>query len=202
MSQTGTGSGWCCAREPGLWTRESSRTRDRDRSPRPARACRGAVVARFPKRSVKPMTMTNTAMPAGTTAPSRGPLRGTRWRNLQTVFALLALLVLLAPVLYLFTQLWSATGASASTTATERAAVSYARPIDKVLAALVDAEYTAAGGTTVDPDDLRAAIDEVNAVDRRSGDPLQVRQRWTQLVHEIDTAIGQNAGGADALRAY
>jgi hypothetical protein len=134
----------------------------------------------------------------GTPAPSRGP----RWRNLQTVLALLALLVLLAPVLYLFTKLWSATGASVATTTTERAAVSYARPIDKVLAALADAEYTAAGGSTVDPTDLRAAIDEVNVVDRRMGDPLQVRQRWIQVVHEIDGAIGQNANGADALRAY
>lgn len=148
------------------------------------------------------MTMTN---PATTTSPpadpARGPRRGLRWR-LRAVLAVLALTALLAPVLYLFTQLWSTTGRSAATTTAERAAVSYARPVNKLLAALLDAQYSAVSGTTVDSSDIRAAIDEVNTVDRRLADPLQVRQRWTLVVREIDGALGQNVNGADAPRIY
>jgi hypothetical protein len=125
-----------------------------------------------------------------------------RRRNVQAFLAVLVLIVLLAPVVYLFTKLWSTTSGSASTTTTERAAVSYARPVNALLAALVDAQYAAARRTAVDPSAIKAAVEEVNAADRRSSDPLQVRQRWTQLSREIDNALAQNASGPDALRVY
>src|SRR5256885_7976712 len=127
------------------------------------------------------MTMT---MPAA--APPRTPQPRSRRRNLQAFLAVLVLIVLLAPVAYLFTELWSTTSGSAGTTTTERAAVAYARPINTLLAALVDAQYAAVRRTAVDPSGIKAAVDEVNAVDHRSSDALQVRQRWTQLSREID----------------
>jgi thiosulfate/3-mercaptopyruvate sulfurtransferase len=130
------------------------------------------------------------------------PTRGRRRRGRQPFLALLALLVLLAPVASLFTHMWSETRTLSTTTAAERAAVAYGRPVDKLLAALVDAEHAAVGRTAIDPADIRAAIDEVNAVDRQSPDPLQIQPRWAQLVHEIDNALGQNASGPDAVRAY
>lgn len=146
--------------------------------------------------------MTNTAtMTSPPADPARGPLLGLRWRP-RAVLAVLALIALLIPVLYLFTQLWSTTSRSAAMTAAERAAVSYARPVNKLLAALLDAQHLAVSGTTVDSSDIRAAIDEVNTVDRRLADPLQIRQRWTQVVHEIDSALGHNVRDADALRTY
>ena len=82
------------------------------------------------------MTMT---MPAA--APPRTPQPRSRRRNLQAFLAVLVLIVLLAPVAYLFTKLWSTTSGSAGTTTTERAAVAYARPVNTLLAALVDAGY-------------------------------------------------------------
>jgi hypothetical protein len=114
----------------------------------------------------------------------------------------LVLLVLLAPVVYLFARLWSTSGGAAADTAAERTAVAYARPTTKLLAALVDVQYAAARGAATDPAGVRAAIDEINAVDRQSNDSLQVRQRWTELSHETDRALNQNPSGGDALRVY
>jgi hypothetical protein len=114
----------------------------------------------------------------------------------------LVLVLLLAPVVYLFGRLWSSTGDAASTATNERAAIAYARPLDKLHAALVDARYAAVRRTAVDPATVKAAIDEVDGVDRQYADLLQVRQRWIQLTHEIDTTLAQNTSGGDALRAY
>src|SRR5947207_11518550 len=142
-------------------------------------------------------------LPLPAAAPPRTPHHPRpRRRNVQVILAATVLVVLLAPVVYLFTTLWSATDRSATTTTTERAAVAYARPVNTLLAALVDAQYTAARRATVDPSAVKAAVDEVNAVDRRSSDPLQVRQRWTPLSREIDNTLNQNASGPDALRVY
>jgi hypothetical protein len=138
------------------------------------------------------------------TAPvtSRNPQRRSRRRSLQVFVAALLLVLLLVPVVYLFGKLWSSTGDAASTATNERAAIAYARPLDKLHAALVDARYAAVRRTAVDPATVKAAIDEVDGVDRQYADVLQVRQRWIQLTHEIDTTIAQNTGGGDALRAY
>src|SRR5262249_46964014 len=84
---------------------------------------------------------------------------GRRGRGIQRFLALFALAVLLGPVAFLLTHQWSTTRTLSTTTATEQAAVAYDRPIDKLLEALVSAQYAAAGRTTVDPSDVRAAID-------------------------------------------
>jgi hypothetical protein len=127
--------------------------------------------------------------------------RRPRRRIAQIVIAMVVIF-LLVPVVYLFGQLWTSTGSVIGTATTERAAVAYARPLNKLLAALVDAQYTAVRGATVDASSARAAIDEVNAVDRRLADPLQIRPRWTHLTREIDGTLGQNLSGSDALRVY
>jgi hypothetical protein len=136
------------------------------------------------------------------TAPTRGPRFQPRGRNTRMVLAVIALTALLAPAVYLFTQFWTVTGDSAATTATERATVAYARPVAKLLVALVDAQYTAVRGTTVDPSAVRAAVDEVNAVDRQWTDPLRIRPRWVEAAHEIDGALRLATSGPAALRTY
>jgi hypothetical protein len=134
--------------------------------------------------------------------PSRGPEHRTRRRTAQTVLTIPVLVVLLVPVVYLFGRQWSATGAAADTVTTERATIAYARPLNKLLAALVDAEYAAVRRADVDASPIKAAIEEVNGVDRRLSDPLGVRPRWTGLSHEVDSALSQNATGPAALHAY
>src|SRR5436190_22323186 len=145
------------------------------------------------------MTSPTTTPAAGT---GRTPPAGHRARRVRALLAVLALVVLLAPVVYLFGRLWSATNDAADTTAAERAALAYARPVDKLLAALVEAQYTAARGAAPDLSGARSAVDSVNAADRQAGDPLDLRPRWTQLREEIDNALSQNPTGADALHVY
>src|SRR6266542_2919369 len=129
------------------------------------------------------------------TAPAtpQSPERRRR-RTVQIFVAVLVLVLLLAPVVYLFGQLWSSTGSAMEIAQTERAAVAYARPLHKLLAALVDAQSAAARETAVDAPGVRAVVDEVDAVDevdRQLTDPLQARQRWNQLRHEIDSTLTQ-----------
>jgi hypothetical protein len=120
----------------------------------------------------------------------------------QAVLAAIMLVALLAPVAFLVSRLWTAVGDSAATTSDERAAIAYARPVNKVLAALVDAQYAAVLRTKVDPSGVRAAVDDVNAVDRQSDDPLQIRQRWIRLSSEINDVLSQNTSGPEALATY
>jgi hypothetical protein len=86
--------------------------------------------------------------------------------------------------------------------ATQRAALAYARPLNSLLASLVDAQYAAARGTAIDEAALRANVDEVNRVDHQFAALVQIEQRWPQLAGEIDSTISLNARGPGALRAY
>jgi len=131
----------------------------------------------------------------------RGPQAGHRRRQVRAVLAVLALVVLLAPLGYLFAGQWVATGDAAATTVAERAAVAYARPVGKLLATLVDAQYAAARNAAGDGSAVRSAIDDVNALDREQGDPLDLRPRWIQLRQEIDNAVNRNPGGAHGYAA-
>jgi len=131
----------------------------------------------------------------------RGPQAGHRRRQVRAMLAVLALVVLLAPLGYLFAGQWVATGDEAATTVAERAAVAYARPVGKLLATLVDAQYAAARKAAGDGSAVRSAIDDVNALDREQGDPLDLRPRWIQLRQEIDNAVNRNPGGAHGYAA-
>jgi hypothetical protein len=145
-------------------------------------------------------------MTAPTTVPAAGPTRAPqpshRARRVRALLAVLALVVLLTPLVYLFGRLWTATDDATDTTGAERAALAYARPVDKLLAALVAAQYTAARGAPADLAGVRSAVEAVNTADRRAGDPLDLRPRWTQLRQEIDNSLSQNPAGADALHVY
>jgi hypothetical protein len=143
-----------------------------------------------------------TTMPAPAPTIVRHPRPRARRRSVQAVVAVFVLIVLLAPVAYLFTRLWASIDDNATTTDNERAAVAYARPVNKLLAALADAQYAAVLRTKVDPTSVRSAVDDVNAVDRQSDDPLQVRQRWIRLSSEINDVLSQNVSGPDALATY
>ena len=137
------------------------------------------------------------------TAPvHHSPPRWSRRRTVRLSIVGFVLALLLAPVAFLFGQLWTSTGRAIGTATTERAAVAHARPLTTLLSTLVDAQDAAVRGAAVDASGVRAAVAEVAAVDRRFDDLLRVRQRWTQLTLEVDSTLAQKAGGADAFRAY
>lgn len=140
------------------------------------------------------------------TTPGKNPRR-TRTprpprRAVRTFIAVAVLAALLVPAGYLFTKLWTTTGDGTRAVSTERSGVGYARPLTRLLGALLDAQSVAVAGNSVDDSGIRAAVDDVNAVDRQSGDPLGLRQRWAQLSHEIDTVLGRKPVNADAVTGY
>jgi hypothetical protein len=123
-------------------------------------------------------------------------------RTIRLLLTVVLLLALLAPVAYLFEQLWVSAGDAGSHASTDRIAAAYARPLTRLLSALVDAQTAAARNANIDTAPVRNAVDDINDVDRRYPDPLTVRDRWKQLSQEIDNALGQKSTGAEALRTY
>jgi hypothetical protein len=136
--------------------------------------------------------------PSAPAMRARSAQRGT----VQVLGTILAFVLLLASAAYLFGQLWVGTVRSAETSATQRAALAYARPLNSLLATLVDAQYSATRGMAADEATIRAGVDEVNRVDRDFATRLRVEQRWALLAAEIDRTIGLKARGPGAVRAY
>ena len=134
---------------------------------------------------------------------TRREVRRRRARG-RAVFAMsvAALLALLGPLGLMFAQFWSSTGEAATFIASERGAVAYVRPLTKLLATLVDAQSAAVRGSSVDPATVRAAVAEVDGVDRQSGDSVRVRQRWSQVPEQVESTLRRKATGVEALSAY
>src|SRR5687768_2034889 len=81
------------------------------------------------------------------------------------VLQILALVLAVTRMAFLVGQLWSANSGMSGVVAVERAASAYARPLNGLLAALVDAQYTAARSIRLDDSGIRASIIEVDRVD-------------------------------------
>lgn len=124
--------------------------------------------------------------------------RGHGTRIITLIIAVLALL----PVAYVFNGFRTATGEALQVNAVQRAGVEYLRPLGTFLATLVDAQNAAVRGEPLPTDAVREAIEQVNRVDQASGDKLGVRQRWSQLRGEIESALGATVSGPAAVGVY
>lgn len=134
------------------------------------------------------------------TAPH--PLRGQRRLTGPALAMLLALAVLLMPVGYLFVSVWSANTSAAGAVETERAAVAFGRPLNTLMAMLVDARTTAVQKITIEDSEITAAVKQVNLIDRDAAELLGTDQRWAELDAEITSTLNNAASGSDALAAY
>ncbi len=149
--------------------------------------------------SLAPGSDVDRSTPASTVAPPPTPqLRVPRSVALQVA----VLLVLLAPVVFLNERSWRANEAMTEVVATERAAAVLGRPLNGLLAALVDAQYTAARSIRVDDSAIRASISEVDRVHRSLVTSLSIDQRWPRLASEIDAVLARNPAGEAAVRAF
>jgi len=115
---------------------------------------------------------------------------------------LLVLVALLGPTGYTFVRMWETTADDAKVAALERVGVIYLQPLTNLLATLVDAQSAAAKREVVDAGAVRAAVEEVNRVDRTNGDQLLATQRWAPLPNQIESALNKAASGPDALNVY
>lgn len=124
-----------------------------------------------------------------------------RWRGARIITLAIAVIALL-PIAYVFNGSLASTKEDLQVNAVQRAGVGYMRPLTTLLAALVDAQGMAVRGEPAAADAVRNAIEQVNQVDKASGDPLEVKQRWSQLRAEIESALGKAVSGPDAMGTY
>ena len=124
-------------------------------------------------------------------------------KRAMLILALFAMLMaFLLPSSYALFRMWQTTADEAKLAESERTGVSYLQPLTSLLGKLVDAQSAAAKGETVDAGAVRAAIEEVNDIDRLHGDELLATERWAPLPDQIESALSRSAHGPDALNAY
>lgn len=136
-----------------------------------------------------------------------GPAKRRRPRHrprpaLHAAMLVVVLTLLLLPLGYLSGRSWIVTADAADAVASERDGVAYARPLTRLLAALVEAQAAAGRGGGVDAAAVRAAVDAVNQVDRGAGERLGLRSRWAPLPGQVEDALRQRGTGPEATRAY
>jgi len=116
--------------------------------------------------------------------------------------AVALVVALVLPLAYLFSQVWTTTGDAQRFVVSERTGVRYAEKLTTLLARLAAAQVATASGTTVDAEAVRSAVKEVDELDPRGTDPLDVRERWGPLPAQIENALRQKGRGQAAQRAY
>ena len=109
---------------------------------------------------------------------------------------------LVIPLAYLFSQVWTTTGDAQRFVSAERTGAQYVEKLTTLLARLTTAQVAAARGTAVDAEAVRTAVREVDDLDPRATDPLDIRERWAPLPNQIETALRQKGKGQVAHRAY
>lgn len=116
--------------------------------------------------------MSTTSSPSG---------RGAR----RVAITALAVLALLVPVGFLFAQVWSSTGEALSFNTSERRGAEYVGPLTELLSVTTEAQSSAVGGRPVDVAAVQSAVTAVDEVDRRYGDELRTRERWTAIKQSV-----------------
>ncbi|GIG01185.1 hypothetical protein [Catellatospora citrea] len=95
---------------------------------------------------------------------------------------------------FVLSRLWDLTDQGARSAASERAGVAYLRPLNHVLAELVEAR-SATLGTGHALDGVRGALDETAAAEARWGAELGTAERWRHLRERSDSLLaGPNTG--------
>jgi hypothetical protein len=113
-------------------------------------------------------------------------------RPTRTRSALAALLtvLLLVPAGYLFYRVWQANDEARDSTKLEQQGVEYLTNLSPLISSLAESESSALQGIAAAPASVTAAVARVAAVDRRLGDALQTRERWTGLRDKIGRLPG------------
>ena len=107
---------------------------------------------------------------------------------------------LLTPVAVLFTLVWSSTGDRMAFAADERRGVAYLGPLTRLLSVVTDAQAEAVSGKPINPEPVRAAIVEVDAIDAELGGQLRTTDRWTTIRGIIQERTGRRWN--DTIEAY
>jgi hypothetical protein len=102
-------------------------------------------------------------------------------RAVRATVAAVVAVALLAPVGFLFAQVWSSTGDTLSFNESERRGVAYLGPLTELLSVTTEAQSSAVRGEPLDAAAMRSAIAAVDEIDRRLGGELRTTERWTAI---------------------
>ncbi|MEV0429850.1 hypothetical protein [Micromonospora sp. NPDC050495] len=117
--------------------------------------------------------------------------------------ALVLVLVLLAPLGFLFVQAERDSADDHDLASRERLGVRYLRALGPVTDALVEAQAIAVAEGTVSRASLAATIEGVAAVDNAVGDQLRTHERWAGLRAKLESLPDRGIGDPEATyRAY
>jgi hypothetical protein len=127
--------------------------------------------------------------------------KGRRWGG-RAVIRLAVLATVAALFAAVIAQLWHATTTDLKVADSERAGVSYLRPLTHLVGELTRAQSTAVAGVKVDPTPVNAAIAAVDTADGTYGAELGASQRWADLKGRVTALIGRDLVGDQAYVAY
>ena len=113
-------------------------------------------------------------------------------RATRAAVAAAVAVALLAPVGFLFAQVWSSTGDTLSFNESERRGVAYLAPLTELLSVATEAQSTAVRGDRVDVRAVQSAIAAVDDVDRRLGAELRTTERWTAIRQTVQDRISRS----------
>ncbi|GAA1421715.1 hypothetical protein ACFQZ4_43325 [Catellatospora coxensis] len=102
---------------------------------------------------------------------------------------------------FVLSRLWDLTDEGNRFATAERAGVGYLRPLNRLLAALVEAR-TATLGAGPEGAGVRAALDEMAAAEDRWGADLGSAERWQRLRERSDAVLAAAGGGRAAYQRY
>lgn len=117
-----------------------------------------------------------------------------------SVVAAILVLVLLAPVAFLFTQAYGSVGDRRAATEREIEGVAYLRALGQLAFTTADAQSAAVAQRQVDRDAINAAMAQVDAADERHGDTLRTHERWAEVRSRLNNA--RDAPPATSENAY
>jgi hypothetical protein len=123
-------------------------------------------------------------------------------RGGRVLVAIALVVALVLPLAYLFSQVWTTTGDAQRFVTSERTGARYVEKLTTLLARLTAAQVAAVRGTAVDAEAVRSAVKEVDSLDPRGTDSLDLRERWGPLPGQIEIALRQKGRGQAAHRAY
>ena len=108
-----------------------------------------------------------------------------RTRTRTAIAAVLTILILI-PVGVLFASVWGTVSDERESTRLEQQGVEYLAALAPLVSALAEAQSSALAGVSAPPGSLTDAVTAVAAADRRLGQELRTRERWTGLRQKID----------------
>jgi len=108
-----------------------------------------------------------------------------RTRTRTAIAAVLTILILI-PAGILFASVWGRVSDERESTQLEQKGVEYLASLAPLVSALAEAQSSALAGVSSPPGSLTDAVTAVAAADRRLGQELRTRERWTGLRQKID----------------